>query len=274
MTGFKATALSNVAGRRRPAGPHRRHAGSRPDDRVGDHRGHDPAGPDELVGARHDGQRGADQDAAPQRPQLRLADAHRARRGPRHPRFEHRRRRQPRLARVGLVLGQWPALARQQLHARRRRQQRDLAADGRPLPERGFARRVQAADQHLLGRVRPLARRRRQPADQVGNQHAARQRLRVPAQRRPRREQLLQQPRRPRQARFQPAPVRRHAGRRDLQGPDVLLCRLSGPSREAGADVPVERAVDEDAPGRLLGAHPRHLRPADRPALRGQRHSG
>ena len=36
--------------------------------------------------------------------------------------------------------------ARQQLHARRRRQQRDLAADGRHLPERRCARRVQAAD--------------------------------------------------------------------------------------------------------------------------------
>ena len=105
-------------------------------------------------------------------------------RAPRHPRREHRRRRQPRLARVGVVLGQRPARARQQLHARRRRQQRDLAADGRPLPERRLARRVQAADQHLLGRVRPLPRRRRQPADQVGNEQVARQRLRVPAQRR------------------------------------------------------------------------------------------
>ena len=63
--------------------------------------------------------------------------------------------------------------ARQQLHARRRRQQRDLAADRRHLPERRRARRVQAADRDLLGRVRPVARRRRQPADQVGHQHAA-----------------------------------------------------------------------------------------------------
>ena len=47
-----------------------------------------------------------------------------------------------------------PARARQQLHARRRRQQRDLAADRRDLPERRRARRVQAADEHLLGRVR------------------------------------------------------------------------------------------------------------------------
>ena len=67
---------------------------------------------------------------------------------------------------------------------------------------------------HLLGRVRPIARRRRQPADQVGHQHAARQRLRVPPQRRVRRQQLLQQPRRAREARLQAEPVRRHARRR------------------------------------------------------------
>ncbi len=68
------------------------------------------------------------------------------RRPARHSRRQHRRRRQPRLARLGVVLGQRPAPARQQLHARRRRQQRDLAADGRHLPERRRARRVQAAD--------------------------------------------------------------------------------------------------------------------------------
>ena len=118
----------------------------------------------------------ADQDAAAQRPQLRQPDAHRARRRPRDSRREHRRRRQPGLARVGVVLGERPAAARQQLHARRRRQQRDLAADGRAVSERRRARRVQAADEHLLGGVRPVARRRRQPADQVGRQRHARQR--------------------------------------------------------------------------------------------------
>ena len=110
----------------------------------------------------------ADQDAAAERPQLRQPHAHGAGRGARHSRREHRRRRQPGVARLGVVLGERPAAARQQLHARRRRQQRDVAADGRAVPERRRARRVQAADQHLLGRVRPVARRRREPADQVG----------------------------------------------------------------------------------------------------------
>ena len=114
--------------------------------------------------------RRADRGAAPQRPQLRQPDPHDPRRAARHPRRQHRRRRQPGLARLGLLLGQRPAPARQQLHARRRRQQRDVAADGRHLPERRRARRVQAADQHLLGGVRPVARRRRQPADQVRHQ--------------------------------------------------------------------------------------------------------
>ena len=112
----------------------------------------------------------ADQGAAAERPQLRQPDAHGPRRPARHPRREHRRRGQPRLARLGLVLGQRPAAARQQLHARRRGQQRDVAADGRHLPEPRRARRVQDADEHVLGRVRPLARRRREPADQVGHQ--------------------------------------------------------------------------------------------------------
>ena len=143
-----------------------------------------------------DGRRGADRGAAAERPQLRQPDPHHPRRAARHPRLQHRRRRQPGVARLGVVLGQRPAAARQQLHARRRRQQRDLAADGRDLPERRCARRVQAADQHLLGGVRPVARRRGQPADQVGHERVPRQRLRVPPQRRVRRQQLLQQPRR------------------------------------------------------------------------------
>ncbi len=45
---------------------------------------------------------------------------------------------------------------RQQLHPRRYRQQRDLAPDGRDLPERRRPRRVQAPDEHLRRRVRAL----------------------------------------------------------------------------------------------------------------------
>ena len=63
-------------------------------------------------------------------------------------------------------------------------------------------------------------------------------------------------------------------GGADLQGQDVLLRRLPGPPREAGADVPVDRAVAGDAPRRLLGDQPRHLRPDDRAAVPGQHHSG
>ena len=76
-----------------------------------------------------------------------------------------------------------------------------------------------------------------------GTNSLPRQRLRVPPQRRVRRQQLLQQPRRPRQAGLQAEPVRRHARRPDLQGPDVLLRRLPGPPRGAGPDVPVDGAV-------------------------------
>ena len=56
--------------------------------------------------------------------------------------------------------------------------------------------------------------------------------------------------------------------------PDLLLRRLPGPPRAAGADVPLDGAVGGDAVGRLLRDEPRHLRPADRPAVPRQRHSG
>ena len=78
----------------------------------------------------------------------------------------------------------------QRLAGRRHRQQRvhlqhrDRAADGR------VGARVQGADRHLLRRVRPR-RRRRLRLDQVGQQRVARHRLRVPAQREVRRQELL-----------------------------------------------------------------------------------
>ena len=101
------------------------------------------------------------------------------------------------------LLGQRSASARQQLHAGRRRQQRDVAPDGGGLPECRCPGRVQAPDQHLLGGVRPVARRRGQHPDQVGLEPVPRQRLRVPPQRRLRRQQLLQQPRRAAEAGLQ-----------------------------------------------------------------------
>ena len=44
------------------------------------------------------------------------------------------------------------------------------------------------------------------------------------------------------EAGLQAEPVRRHARRPDLQGQDVLLRRLPGAPRDAGPDVPVDRA--------------------------------
>ena len=82
----------------------------------------------------------------------------------------------------------------------------------------------------------------------------ARQRLRVPPQRCVRREQLLQQPRGPRQARIQAESVRRHPRRPDLQGQDLLLRRLPGAPRDAGGDGPFHRADNRDAGRQLLGA--------------------
>ena len=164
---------------RRPARPHRSRSRDRRDVRDGQRRGRDADDADVVLGVGDHGRESADRGAAAQRPQLRQPHAHDSRRAPRHSRRQHRRRRQPGLARLGVVLGQRPARPRQQLHARRRGQQRDLAADGRDLPQPGRARRVQDADLDLLGRVRPVARRRRQPADQVRHEHLPRQRVRV-----------------------------------------------------------------------------------------------
>ena len=181
--------------------------------------------------------RGADQAAAPQRPQLRQPDPHHPGRAPRHPGLEHRRRRLAGVARLGGVLGQRSAAARQQLHAGRRRQQRDVAPDGGGLPERRCPGRVQAPDQHLLGGVRPVARRRGQPPDQVGLERVPRQRLRLQPQRRLRRQQLLQQPRRAAEAGLQAEPVRRHHRRPDLP----RTRRSSSATTRACASTPARR---------------------------------
>ena len=58
--------------------------------------------------------------------------------------------------------------------------------------------------------------------------------------------------------------------RRRVQGQDVLLHRLSGPSRDAGPDVPLDGAVAGDAGRRFFGDHARHLRSDDGPAVPGQ----
>ena len=240
---------------------------------VGRDPGRDAAAPDLVLGPRHDRRRGADQDAAPERPQLREPHPHRARRAARHPRRQHRRRRQPRLARLGVVLGQRPAPARQQLHARRRRQQRDLAADGRDLPERRCPRRVQAADQHLLGRVRQVARRRRQPADQVGHQPVPRQRVRVPAQRRRSTPTTGSTTGRAARSRTSsrtssaaPSAARSSRTRRSSSRTTRACASTTGQT------LPLDGADAQDAQGRLLRAQPRHLRPAHRPAVPGQHH--
>ena len=261
-----ARALEHRA-RRRPAGADRSQARSRRAHRVGHHRSRQSAPPDLVVRAGDDGQdRAAPGDAA-QRPQFREPHALGPGRPAWHSRRQHRRRRQPGMASLGIVLRQRSTRARQQLHARRRRQQRDLAADGRHFPQRRCARRVQTADVHLLGGIRPFARRRRQPADQVGHQHAARQRLRVPPQRRVRRQQLLQQPCGAGQADVRTEPVRRDPRRRVVPRQDVLLRRISGASGESGTHVPVDGAVRGHAFGQLLRVDPRHLR-SDRPGSR------
>jgi hypothetical protein len=57
------------------------------------------------------------------------------------------------------------------------------------------------------------------------------------------------------------------------QGQDVLLHRLPGTAHHVRAELPLHRPLDEDAPGRLLGGQPRHLRSAHGAAIPRQCHS-
>ena len=239
------------------------------DDRVGRDRGLGAARADQQLGPLDDGRRGADQDPAAQRAQLRQPDAHDPGRHARRPGLEHRRRRQPRLARLGGLLGQRPAAARQQLHARRRRQQRDLAPDRRHLPERRRARRVQAADQHLLGRVRQVARRRGQPADQVGFERrstAAPTSSSATTCSTPTTSSTTA----PGGAKpdFKQDQFGGTLGGPMFRDRTFFFADYQGLRINSGPDLPVDGALDADAQRRLRRGQPRHLRSADTAAVR------
>ena len=132
--------------------------------------------------------------------------------------------------------------------------------------------KMQTSD--LLGGVRPLARRRRQPADQVGHQQLHGSALRVPSRRRVRRQQLLQQPRRPREAGLQArtssaarSAARSSRTRRSSSATTRATARRRAQTRLSTVPTLTMRS------GRLLGTEPDHLRPDDRPAVPGQHHS-
>ena len=83
--------------------------------------------------------------------------------------------------------------------------------------------RVQGRIERLQRGVRPELRRTNQRADQVRREHRRWQPVRVPSQRRARREELL---RHRRAAGLLPQSVRRHDRRTDRPGPQLLLSRL------------------------------------------------
>ena len=106
-----------------------------------------------------------------------------------------------------------------------------------------------------------------------GTQRVPRQRLRVPAQRRLRRQQLVQQPgghaRSPTSASTSSAAT---LGGPIIKDKTFFFADYQGMRIEPGPDLPVDRAVGQDAQRGLLGAEPADLRPAHRPALPGQHH--
>ncbi|PYV09909.1 MAG: hypothetical protein DMG07_22190 [Acidobacteria bacterium] len=111
---------------------------------------------------------------------------------------------------------------------------------------------VPGRNQHVLGPVRPLGRRRRQHRDQVRNQQAPRLALRVPPKQGARRPPVLHQRRAREPARLPVQPVRRLRRRADLEEQDLLLL--------LGRGLPPEEAR----------RNPREFRP-DRQGARGRR---
>ena len=244
------------------------------DDRVGRRsRRTTPLVQTSSLGAGHDRQRRADPGAAAQRPQLRQPDA------------------RPSPASCAASLAPTSTAPAASPGAPRRRSRPTASAprdnnymldgvdnnetwlaDGRDLPERRRARRVQAADQHLLGRVRPVARAASSTcrSSRARNQYhgSGFEFLRNDAfdannffnnRSRSRRSRTSSQ------NQFGGTARRPH-----LQGQDVLLRRLPGPPRATQGQTFLSTVpVGEDAGGRLLGADARHLRPADRAAVPG-----
>ena len=121
---------------------------------------------------------------------------------------------------------------------------------------------------HLLGGVRPVARRRRQPADQVG--HATASTAAASSSTATTRSTPTTS------STTAPAAPSRTSSRTSSAAPSAARSSRTRRSSSAttratastqGADVPVDRADAGDADRRFLRAEPRHLRPA-RPVSR------
>ena len=167
--------------------------------------------------------------------------------------------------------GQRPALQRHELSARRHRQPRSDPRHHRHQPDAGVDRRDEDHVAELRRGVRPGRRRRGLGADAIGQQHAARQRLRVLPERRVPGAQpvhAVPAPIRSPAASF-PRPRRNQFGgvdrRADRAEPLVLLRRLPGDASHAGR---IAAAVGPDRGGarrrsqRLRRQHLRSGRPA------------
>ena len=256
MTGFKATALSNVE-----VGVDQRvridvtlEVGA--DDRVGDHRGADAAGPDQLVGARHDGQRGADSrrcrstaatSSASRAPCRACCAASPARTStapaasPGAPRPRSRPMASARATTTTCSTASTTTRRGCRPSCSSRAWIRSTSSSCRRAPTRPSSAARSAASStcrssreptRMRGSAYEFLRNDALDANNFFNNRAGRDK-----------------------PDFSQHQFGGTLGGADFQGPDVLLCRLSGPSRETGADVPVDRSVDEDAAGRLLGAH-------------------
>ena len=152
-----------------------------------------------------------------------------------------------------------------QLPARRRQQHRRPARHRQPGAEPGSGAGIPRPDQRLLGRVRPLFRRRRRRRHEVGHQRLPRRGLRVLPQRESELAALGAARNDRHQGSARSQPVRRRVRRPAREGQDVLLRQLLGPA--AGRNLLPQhrgRADRARAGGRLLAVVAQAERPDDR----------
>ena len=118
---------------------------------------------------------------------------------------------------------------------------------------------VQDREQQPAGRVRAVQRWRGESHDEIGHQCLFWQRIRILSQRAAERQELLPE-KQSGETGLSAESVRRHVRRPPCEGPDVLLCRLSGTATEHRPHGDVERA---DARRAFRCLPPEHLRSDD-----------
>ena len=181
-----------------------------------------------------------------------------AERPPVHHARRHRAGRRP-AAEFRPAAHQRRETANERVSLRRHLRAAARAGAGGVLPDHRRHPGVQDREQQPAGRVRAVQWRRGQSHDEIGHQCLSRQRVRVFSQRAPERQELLPDEQSG-ETGLPAESVRRHVRRPPREGPDVLLCRLSGSATEHRPHGDLERA---HARRTFRCLPPEHLRSGD-----------